>query len=1091
MISIPSVLFFARRLLLVQLVVVLSSIDFHDGSSHKSLLTSASSDTLLRSSSGYSTGGSGGGGGGGFNYEIEKRVHERVSELMSVPVTMVGLVEQYSKTDVFEPPFLRPHQRDDIFRFLWTVSNEFNIDMYYGQEDGLFLGIIKGSGTYLEGRGSNGYLVGENFDGNNRVISEQDAYMKQLYYNECLDRETGVAQNCLLTLMEDYVACKDNCRPTTPCPSSIPSASTTAMSVVSSETVATTTEQIIYCPSYDVLQVPAVYSMGYVPRYYYCLNNAGTFIENDPPNSVASPSSMNNGVCTHSDGVTLVEGKAATKKTYAMADRRNYLFLHDYGNENGNMTESQANAVLNAATQFLYTDDPSNVDDSQKTDQIFVGGHHSRRYEPRLRPWYIGTREVQNAYWTKPYPFATNNDMGITYAKPLYYTDPSTGHKVFRGVLGVDYDLDEISRFLRDVFLELKLLAPQEDEQPIQEDSTGEDETTKTKTTVKNNDEMYSSSSGATVLIFEDDAPHYIIGSSTGSKAAQKVRIDDESIICSNEDFFSDKIECTTVRSTPKDYAKNSNRLDGVMALAFEAQKKSGFPKELVVSAAPVASSSNTDDDDGISDFYVSASLIYEQSEGENLRWWIIVAMPVGLAPDDDILYGDPMFIVVLVVAVVGCVACLVLFYYYFSKRKRTEVRMSDWRFTSAFILGCALLNLTTITTLGPATDASCMIRMWTFHLVFVLALSPLLVKVWRINRLVGSADRAIRLSITNLNALMYTVPPILLQALILTMFSIYDPTKRYTYVDIDGNSSAEHSICEHNTGAFTTTQIVFEGGLVLIGCILAFKTRNLGSAFGEAKQLLFAMYNVGLVGVIVMLMGYCLHIDQRSIYVIKTLGVFWATVFSSCAFVLPRLLQVQKNQMRRASTRNSFVGQRSGSFQQGSGSFTGSGYLTGNNSKGFSVGGSLLNEPKTSDINGSSLHSGEFNVDLTNRSSHIERACKIMPKANGLYTNTGPSDSDIDDDLHDCDCEESFPEGIEKQEHRTTSFTQLSISASESEVLQELSLEDVVVKSAKSADSVKLSTDDIEANLVFVSENDDGEKKANRNEKETADSNE
>lgn len=74
-------------------------------------------------------------------------------------MTMLGLVKQYSKTNIFEVPFLRPHQRNDIFRFMWTVWKEFGVDLYYGQEDGLFLGVIGGSGTYLEGRGSNGYLL--------------------------------------------------------------------------------------------------------------------------------------------------------------------------------------------------------------------------------------------------------------------------------------------------------------------------------------------------------------------------------------------------------------------------------------------------------------------------------------------------------------------------------------------------------------------------------------------------------------------------------------------------------------------------------------------------------------------------------------------------------------------------------------------------------------------------------------------------------------------------------------------------------------------------------------------------------------------
>jgi len=188
MISVPSILFFVRRLFLLQVVVLVLS-NFHKGSPQKSFSASA-----LGSSNKNNQGGT-----GGFNYEIEKRVHERVSELMNVPVTMLGLVEQYTTTDVFDPPFLRPHQKDEIFRFLWTVWKEFNIDLYYGQEDGLFLGVIKGSGTYLEGRGSNGYLLEETSDGNDQLEpTEEDIYFKRLYYGKCLEPNTGLAKKLLL-----------------------------------------------------------------------------------------------------------------------------------------------------------------------------------------------------------------------------------------------------------------------------------------------------------------------------------------------------------------------------------------------------------------------------------------------------------------------------------------------------------------------------------------------------------------------------------------------------------------------------------------------------------------------------------------------------------------------------------------------------------------------------------------------------------------------------------------------------------------------------------------------------------------------------
>jgi len=335
---------------------------------------------------------------------------------------------------------------------------------------------------------------------------------------------------------------------------------------------------------------------------------------------------------------------------------------------------------------------------------------------------------------------------------------------------------------------------------------------------------------------------------------------------------------------------------------------------------------------------------------------------------------------------------------------------------------------------------------MWSFHVVFVLALAPLLVKVWRIYKLVGSADRAVRLSITNRRAMLFTMPAIFLQVLILTLFSIFDPSKKYTYVAIDGSSSSQHSICKFDTRAFMITQVLFEGGLVLVGCILAFKTRSLSSSLGEAKQLGFAMYNVGLVAIIVMLMGSFLDVDQKTVYVIMTAGTFWATVFSSCAFVLPRLLQVQKRNTRRNSYQNTSYRSvdRSHSFH----SYSGPMIVPPPNSPGAYQGGSLQNEPRS-----------QIPISAINCSSY-QGSSEFEPKR--------PFGSDIEDDHSDSDSDESLEFGEDSPKHRNTSFTKLSISPSESEVLQKLAQEDDE-NPRRSSDQTG-SRSDIEGSIVFES---------------------
>jgi two-component system, cell cycle sensor histidine kinase and response regulator CckA len=64
-------------------------------------------------------------------------------------------------------------------------------------------------------------------------------------------------------------------------------------------------------------------------------------------------------------------------------------------------------------------------------------------YDPRQRPWYRLALEKRSIVWTDPYVFFTSQKPGITIAGPVF---APTGK--IRGVVGVDIEIDHLSRFL-------------------------------------------------------------------------------------------------------------------------------------------------------------------------------------------------------------------------------------------------------------------------------------------------------------------------------------------------------------------------------------------------------------------------------------------------------------------------------------------------------------------------------------------------------------------------------------------------------------------------------------------------------------------
>ena len=185
------------------------------------------------------------------------------------------------------------------------------------------------------------------------------------------------------------------------------------------------------------------------------------------------------------------------------------------------------------------------------------------------------------------------------------------------------------------------------------------------------------------------------------------------------------------------------------------------------------------------------------------------------------------------------------------------------------------------------------------------VALSPLFVKVWRMYTLLHASKHFRRVNVTNFQAVLYTLPLIGAETVILTIFSFVDPPR--VVEDLGGDTlefgELQTLTCQQKTRAFAFTQGIFHAFLVLIGCFLAYQTRNLDPKFGEAKQLAFAMYNVFFTGVIVILFARFIEMEHATELLLQAIAVAWATMLNSAAFVVPRLVEVRQHMLKRSKT--------------------------------------------------------------------------------------------------------------------------------------------------------------------------------------------
>lgn len=456
--------------------------------------------------------------------------------------------------------------------------------------------------------------------------------------------------------------------------------------------------------------------------------------------------------------------------------------------------------------------------------------------------------------WSAPYPFFTAGQIGITFSLPIYNKNDS-GQTVFGGVLAVDFTFTDISNFLIESYKDTE----------------------------------------TTVAIFERDEPHYIVAASTGSSGVKKVLKIDGVTRCP-PDASSDV--CQAVRAAASEIQEMD--ADSIIRASFSSQQALGFPQDELVSSTPA----------GFDQIYASQVMSYSTSTGSlgvtELNWKIMIMQPVTTEDSDTIMMGDSQFGILITVASVGAFICIVLIGLLFTKRRKREVIVTDWRFLSAFLLSCALLNLSCITFLGPNTDEMCLIREWLVHFFLVLSLSLLFTKTYRIYKLVDSATSFTSTIITHKQAIKMALPLVLVQTIILLVFTFVDPNKLTELIYFSGSDITHRLICSHETPAFFITTMTYEGGLLLLGCILAFKTRNLQSEFNESKQVIFSMYDTAAIASIILVVSNVALEYQGQQRLIFSLGIFWCTCFAGCVFVLPRTIKFSSRRNVGRSSRNS-----------------------------------------------------------------------------------------------------------------------------------------------------------------------------------------
>lgn len=746
---------------------------------------------------------------------ILKRVTDRLDDILGMPVQAVSIIQDFHDNQGFRPYGLHAPGRDRVLSYLWSLIQSFHgLSLYFGTEDGEYFAFFDSEAVYRE-PGNSGYSPDEPGTSENSA----DQLFPQKYYDVCVNGDDGSRENCTMAEGGEYIQCIDDCN-LVPCPDEASQRDCETIEVLSEKELCRA--DVKWCPSYSISQVPEGATLGFVPVGYHCINEFGLFSQE--PGNVLYKEIL----------LSAVDGEDLTDDI-----KPNGTCAHYNG--------TPVNRVISGPFEYCKGQD------SPTCNGTYTGLMRTVDYDPRLRPWYIGTKATQKEDWSEPYPFHTHSNIvtkiGLSYTHP-FFKIADDGKRVFEGVFSVDYTLSDLSNFLTDSF---------------------------------------GYSKDVVVAIFEAEEPYYLIGVSTGARPYKEVQASDETLPCNGLEGE----DCVTVRVPASDVG-SSHKLDGMLSRSVQAQIKAGFPSHIPILAKEGGLFSAT---------YVSHSVNYTHA-GTSLQWIVALVSPVDQANSDTIEAGDTSFILLICVAVAGVIGCTLLVFLWRQKRNEPSVMNGDYVFTGCFMIGCIVMNLCSLLSIGENTDAMCMARLWSFNMSFAVTMAPLLVKVYRVYKVVGQAQAMRRVAITTRQAACQMLPIVLLQVTILLLFTFVDPPRAVEEADISaGSIPTYHIVCETQSRALWYMDTAFKATIVATGCVLSYWSRNLDHRFGESKQLLFAMYNIAFTGLCLVLLITFVDSSPEAIYMFRALGVFWGTTFTSAAFVIPRLLHVMEEPERRKSS--------------------------------------------------------------------------------------------------------------------------------------------------------------------------------------------
>jgi 7 transmembrane sweet-taste receptor of 3 GCPR len=190
--------------------------------------------------------------------------------------------------------------------------------------------------------------------------------------------------------------------------------------------------------------------------------------------------------------------------------------------------------------------------------------------------------------------------------------------------------------------------------------------------------------------------------------------------------------------------------------------------------------------------------------------------------------------------------------------------------------------------------------------LIYNLIDSNLLAKTYRIFKIFNNI-RVTSLVIRDTDLLIFSGVVILGEVILLCVYTFIVPFPEPVVIQSTSVSLLKFIECKCPNSAIQTgltiAIIAYNVILVLAGCVIAYLTRNVDSAFNESQYIAVTMYIYLLTAIILIPLYYTAGDSQSSIdrqFVLRVVGVVLSMYFTLGALFVPKIVAVEQDKKAR-----------------------------------------------------------------------------------------------------------------------------------------------------------------------------------------------